>query len=52
MKIYVWVQRGNTIGGEAEGNESGRTVVVSANGSIVAVRAYSNNKITEITHVT
>jgi hypothetical protein len=38
-----WTQIGNGISGESIGDFSGRSVSISANGSIVAIGAYGNN---------
>ncbi|MES2747367.1 MAG: T9SS type A sorting domain-containing protein [Bacteroidota bacterium] len=39
----AWVQQGATINGEAAGNESGYSVSLSADGSLVAIGAPENN---------
>ncbi len=39
----VWTQIGSDIDGEAANDQSGRSVSLSSNGSIVAIGAYSNN---------
>ena len=38
-----WIQLGQDINGEASGNESGWSVSLSSDGTIVAIGAYSNN---------
>lgn len=38
-----WTQIGNSISGESIGDSSGRSVSISANGSVVAIGAYQNN---------
>ena len=37
-----WTQIGDTIVGESSGDESGRSIALSANGNVVAVGAYLN----------
>ena len=39
----LWVQRGQDIDGEASGDQSGSSVSLSADGTIVAVGAYAND---------
>ncbi|WP_156915517.1 Ig-like domain-containing protein [Synechococcus sp. WH 8109] len=39
----AWIQRGSDIDGEAAGDESGRSVSLSADGSIVAISAWFND---------
>ncbi len=49
VRIYenfngTWTQIGNDIDGETEGDESGYSVCLSANGSVVAIGAMHNNQ--------
>ena len=45
MNINLWVQRCNSVSGEAGFNQSGTSVIMSFNDSIVAVGApYNDNR--------
>ena len=52
IKINIWVQRGNTVNREAEGNQSGYSVTMSADGSIFAVGFLTMTITTEMAQVT
>jgi len=56
VRIYqnisgVWTQVGTDIDGEAAGDESGYSVSLSSDGSVVAIGAYANNSYTGHTRV-
>jgi hypothetical protein len=62
VRVYVWntststwVQRGNDIDGEAENDQSGYSISLSSDGTVVAIGAIKNNgtseNITEFGHV-